>query len=60
MWNMVEVDGNWYHIDLTWDDPMYMPIHTYNYFLISDDKINKDHKVVNSFEIPSAPKSYEK
>ncbi len=21
VWNMVELDGSWYHIDLTWDDP---------------------------------------
>jgi len=21
MWNMVKIDGEWYHIDLTWDDP---------------------------------------
>lgn len=21
MWNMVRIDGEWYHIDLTWDDP---------------------------------------
>ena len=21
-WNMVELDGNWYHVDCTWDDPI--------------------------------------
>ncbi|MGM9647728.1 MAG: transglutaminase domain-containing protein [Eubacteriales bacterium] len=21
IWNLVELDGNWYHVDLTWDDP---------------------------------------
>lgn len=21
-WNVVQLDGNWYHIDLTWDDPL--------------------------------------
>ena len=21
-WNVVQLDGNWYHIDLTWDDPI--------------------------------------
>lgn len=20
-WNLVQIDGNWYHVDLTWDDP---------------------------------------
>ncbi len=22
-WNMVQMDGNWYHTDVTWDDPIY-------------------------------------
>lgn len=22
-WNMVQLDGNWYHVDVTWDDPTY-------------------------------------
>ena len=21
-WNLVELDGKWYHLDATWDDPM--------------------------------------
>lgn len=21
IWNLVQIDGNWYHIDVTWDDP---------------------------------------
>lgn len=34
MWNLVEVDGSWYHIDTTWDDP-----NSHAYFLISDEQI---------------------
>ncbi|MDE7433438.1 MAG: leucine-rich repeat protein [Lachnospiraceae bacterium] len=42
-WNIVKVDGKWYHVDATWDDPVgekddYV-IHTY--FLKSDDEIKK-------------------
>ena len=22
IWNIVKVDGNWYHVDITWDDPV--------------------------------------
>lgn len=22
-WNMVQLDGAWYHVDVTWDDPLY-------------------------------------
>ena len=38
-WNVVEIDGTWYHVDTTWDDPVpdragYV---RYDYFLKSDD-----------------------
>lgn len=43
MWNMVQVDGLWYHIDLTYDDPtpdIYgAAIH--KYLLISDEEISR-------------------
>lgn len=35
-WNLVKVQGKWYNIDLTWDDPVSSsgkPILRYNYFL---------------------------
>ena len=37
-WNLVEIDGEWYHVDTTWDDPIpnregYV---RYDYFLKSD------------------------
>lgn len=37
-WNMVELDGKWYHIDLTWDDatPDFIG-QTYHHFLLLDD-----------------------
>lgn len=22
-WNLVYLDGEWYHVDVTWDDPVY-------------------------------------
>lgn len=40
-WNQVYLDGNWYNIDVTWDDPTGWPIH-YKYFLKSDAAIS-DH-----------------
>ena len=24
MWNTVKIDGEWYHVDVTWDDPVYL------------------------------------
>lgn len=37
-WNMVKIDGLWYHVDVTWDDSGTEPdiAHTYDYFLVSD------------------------
>lgn len=35
MWNMVCVDGKWYNLDVTWDDPGGTKI-SYTYFLKSD------------------------
>lgn len=39
-WNMVEIDGEWYHLDITWDDSGSYPSFTsYAYFLQSDSGI---------------------
>lgn len=59
-WNMVKLDGNWYHVDLLWDDPTGANIVRYNYFLVSDSTIKKDHTIEMKIDIPSAPKDYDK
>lgn len=46
MWNVVLIDGEWYQVDVTWDDsgtsgPMNSGIR-YNYFNLSSDKIAAD------------------
>ncbi|MBO7336110.1 MAG: hypothetical protein J6U42_04140 [Lachnospiraceae bacterium] len=44
-WNQVKLDGKWYNIDLTWDDPVGAGARLrYNYFLKSDDYFSKTHK----------------
>ncbi len=43
-WNLVNIDGNWYHLDTTWDDPFsYRPILSHSYFNLTDDEIGKNH-----------------
>ena len=46
-WNLVKLDGSWYHIDATWDDPIVDGRDSgriyYDYFLINDAAIKKDH-----------------
>lgn len=51
MWNAVKVNGSWYHIDLTWDDPVMYGADkdiagrvAHNYFLLSDTGIASDEK----------------
>lgn len=42
IWNFVKVNGSWYHLDLTWDDPVTdtgEDILEYDYFLITTDEL---------------------
>lgn len=43
-WNIVKIHGKWYHIDATWDDPVWdMPGRSYHdYFLVRFDTMNKN------------------
>ncbi|MBR3249485.1 MAG: hypothetical protein IKF83_02160 [Clostridia bacterium] len=49
-WNYVAIDGNWYAVDVTWDDPIIQgwgisipSMYKYKYFLKGLDTMNKDH-----------------
>lgn len=45
-WNLVNINGEYYHIDPTWDDPVMgdgSQILRYNYFNLTDDEISKSH-----------------
>ena len=42
IWNLVYLEGKWYHLDLTWDDPISdMNINRDTYFLITTDTLEK-------------------
>ena len=43
MWNMVRLDGNWYHVDATWDDLRSEPHHTY--LNLTELQIRADHNI---------------
>ncbi len=59
-WNKVKVDGVWYNVDVTWDDPVSSsPVLRYDYFLISDEKMAQDHQWYLYPHIPSADSSYD-
>ncbi|MEK3993979.1 DUF5050 domain-containing protein [Psychrobacillus sp. FSL K6-2365] len=45
-WNMVKIDGQYYHVDTTWDDPVPNKpgsVH-YNYFLKNTKQLKVDHQ----------------
>lgn len=44
-WNLIQLDGVWYHVDVTWDDPIpdVAGKVRYDYYLVSSDFIKKDH-----------------
>ena len=48
-WNYVQLDGNWYAVDVTWDDPVIIGNGSltddirYRYFLVGAEEFSKDH-----------------
>lgn len=52
-WNMVKLDGNWYHIDATWDDDS----DRWSYFLVSDNIMDLSRTWETKY-YESAPFSY--
>lgn len=51
MWNMVKLGGNWYHVDVTWDNPDdklhedYPDVILYQYFMVTDSVIENNHTI---------------
>lgn len=43
-WNMINLDGSWYHVDCTWDDPGTGGNERHDYFCIDDATMAKDHR----------------
>lgn len=58
MWNLVEIDGDYYHIDLTWDDPdrdRNPDSVRYDYFGLTDERIRELRQVDDyDYEVPAA------
>lgn len=56
-WNLVLLDGKWYHLDTTWNDPV--PDRegsvNYTYYLRTDKQMRKDHTWTKSYPEASTP-----
>lgn len=64
-WNMVKLGGKWYHIDVTFDDPIINGSNEntkpyYNYFLKSSSVMKKSHKWKASKYPKCKSKKYDK
>jgi hypothetical protein len=43
-WNLVEIDGDWYHLDATWDDPVGdEEVLSHAYFNVTDEIMEQRH-----------------
>lgn len=52
-WNLVQLDGEWYHVDVTWDDPV-GGTEQHIYFGLTDELMSKDHTWDNASSLPAA------
>ena len=68
-WNQVKVDGTWYNVDVTWDDPSNgagkdpddHSGNRYDYFLVSKTELSKDHTADDYHEgEKSCPQTYDR
>ena len=53
VWNYVYLDDNWYHLDLTWDDPINdknLDILTHDFFLITTEELQKKDKTEHNYD----------
>ena len=53
IWNLVELDGVWYHLDVTWDDPIASDGKQYlihNFFMVTTDKLLSLDKVEHNYD----------
>ena len=61
-WNQVQIDGNWYNVDTTWDDMELSGEIRHLYFLCDDSMFSKTHfpenKYFQSFECSEIENNY--
>lgn len=57
-WNLVQLDGRWYHLDTTWDDPVPSVDGAAStaYYMRTDSQIRRDHSWTKSY--PAASVTY--
>lgn len=51
MWNLVNLGGEWYHLDVTWDD---LSSVSHEYFNLSDEQVLLDHAISGNHTVLSS------
>ena len=51
MWNCIELGGDWYHIDVTWNDSAKATCEAehYFYFNLTEEQISRDHSISGGY-----------
>ena len=66
-WNIVRIDGNYYHVDVTWGDPVFateqeegtgISLMNYNYLCCTDEEIGLTHKAGDAIPLPACTEDY--
>ena len=60
-WNVVKIEDDWYHLDTTWDDPVYDNLGTVNhkYLLVSQEKLLADKHCKDRYDFVTSVKEGE-
>ena len=53
VWNLVNLNNAWYHLDITWNDDDQNKFRTYKYFNTTINEIKKDHEIFPLHDINS-------
>ena len=58
IWNIIDVNGEWYHTDVTWDDPRSSDgrdVKIYRYYFLSEAEMDMSHDWENHDIYPRTP-----
>lgn len=58
IWNIIDINGDWYHSDVTWDDPISSDgkdVKRYDYLLMTDKEISLDHTWIGGHNYSKTP-----
>ena len=48
IWNVINISGYKYHLDITWNDPVpTLDYPIYDYYMLTDKQISKDHQYID-------------